>query len=167
MAGFALARVVGDFDAGVSLIDRALALNPNLATAWFASGWLRVWLGEPDEALERLAHAMRLSPRDPQMFGVQAAIASAHFIAARYDEASTWAEKALAQQPNYGGPAARVAAASHALAGRIGQAARAIALMREVDPELRISNIGDRAPYRRPQDLARLVEGLRIAGVPE
>src|SRR5262249_46832383 len=59
-AGWALAFVVGDLDAGVGFIDRALALNPNLAMAWFFSGWLRVWLGQPNVAIERFAHALRL-----------------------------------------------------------------------------------------------------------
>jgi TolB-like protein len=42
-AGFALAFVVGDLDDGVALIDRALVLNPNLATAWRFSGYVRVF----------------------------------------------------------------------------------------------------------------------------
>jgi hypothetical protein len=33
-AGLALAFVVGDPNDGLALIDRALALNPNLAWAW-------------------------------------------------------------------------------------------------------------------------------------
>src|SRR5262249_30875846 len=48
MAGHALAYVVQDFDAGQLFIDRALALNPNLARAWSASGWLWVWMGDPE-----------------------------------------------------------------------------------------------------------------------
>jgi adenylate cyclase len=51
MAGIALAFVVGDLDEGVALIDRALLLNPNLAWAWLFSGWVRVWLGEPEVAM--------------------------------------------------------------------------------------------------------------------
>jgi hypothetical protein len=73
---------------------------------------------------------------------------------------------ALAEQPNHG-PAARIAAASHALAGNLERAANAMARVREVDPELRIADVRDRFPFRRPQDHARLVEGLRKAGVPE
>jgi hypothetical protein len=33
--GLALACVTGDLEGGVALIDRALALNPNLTTAWY------------------------------------------------------------------------------------------------------------------------------------
>ncbi|TMJ44918.1 MAG: adenylate/guanylate cyclase domain-containing protein, partial [Alphaproteobacteria bacterium] len=90
-AGFVLAYVVRDMTAGVPLIDRAVALNPNLAWAWLYSGWARIWLGRPDAAIEHLAHAMRLSPLDPLIADVQAATAHAHFFAGRYDEAASWA----------------------------------------------------------------------------
>ena len=32
----------GDLDAGAAMIDRALALSPNLAMAWLCSGWARI-----------------------------------------------------------------------------------------------------------------------------
>jgi tetratricopeptide (TPR) repeat protein len=164
MAGFAIARIVGDLDVGASLIDRALALNPNMAAAWLSSGWVRAWLGEPDEAIPRFARAMRLSPVDPQMFNMQAGTATAHFIAGRDEEACVWVERALTDQPVFG-PALRVAVAGHALAGRMDQARRHLGRMRETDPEMRISNIRDRVPWRRPVDLAKLVTGLRMAGL--
>jgi tetratricopeptide (TPR) repeat protein len=165
-AGWALGRVVGDLDAAPSLIDRALSLNPNLAVAWLASGFVSILLGKGDEGIERLTHAMRLSPLDPQMAIMLVGMACAHLVAGRCEEASTWASKALAEQPNHG-PAARIAAVSHALAGHPEQAAKAMARVRAVDPALRISDVGDRFPFRQPQDYARLVEGLRKAGVPE
>ncbi len=59
-------------------MDQGLALNPNAAQSWALSGWLRVWRGEPDLALDHLAHAMRLSPFDPLMYGIHGAMAYAH-----------------------------------------------------------------------------------------
>jgi TolB-like protein len=53
-AGFALAYVGGDPEGGASFIDRALALNPNLAAARLYSGWIRISLGESELALEHL-----------------------------------------------------------------------------------------------------------------
>src|SRR5437660_1498502 len=94
-AGFVLAYVVRDLAAGVPFIDRAVALNPNLAWAWLYSGWARIWLGQPDAAIEHLAHAVRLSPLDPLIADVQAATAHAHFFAGRYDEAASWAAMAV------------------------------------------------------------------------
>jgi tetratricopeptide (TPR) repeat protein len=63
--GIALTFVVGELDEGATMIERALELNPNLATTWLFSGWQRISLGEPDVAIEHLARAIRLSPFDP------------------------------------------------------------------------------------------------------
>jgi tetratricopeptide (TPR) repeat protein len=64
--GHALANFVGDVDSGIALIDKALLLNPNLAAAWFLGGFVQIMRGEPDNAIERLAYAMRSSPLDPK-----------------------------------------------------------------------------------------------------
>jgi tetratricopeptide (TPR) repeat protein len=66
--GLALAWVAGDLEGGAALIGRALTLNPNLTAAWYASGWLKAYLGETDLAIEHVARAMRLSPLDPRCF---------------------------------------------------------------------------------------------------
>jgi hypothetical protein len=52
-----------------------------------ACGWVKVWLGEPDQAVERFAHAMRLGPNGPNLFLMQQGIAHAHFFAGRHEEA--------------------------------------------------------------------------------
>jgi hypothetical protein len=36
-----------------------------------------------------------------------------------------------------------------------------------IDPGARISNIQQRYPFRRQEDLTRFGEGLRLAGLPE
>jgi TolB-like protein/class 3 adenylate cyclase len=164
--GFALARLLGYLDAGAALIDRALALDPNLAAAWHLSGWVKIYLGEPEMAIEHMARAMRLNPLDPLILGMQNGTAAAHFLAGRYDAASSWAEKALQQNSNFL-PGLRMAAASHALSGRLVQAQKALTRMRQIDPELRISNLAELVPFRAAQDFARYVDGLRKAGLPE
>jgi tetratricopeptide (TPR) repeat protein len=164
--GHALAFVVGDLDSGVVFLDRALLLNPNLASAWMLSGWLRAYRGEPDVAIEHHARAMRLSPLDPTLYHMQVGTAFAHMLGGRYDEASSWAEKAFCDEPNYL-PAAGVAAATRALGGHLKEAGEAMERLRRIDPALRISTLKDRHPIRRPIDLAKFAEGLRMAGLPE
>jgi TolB-like protein/class 3 adenylate cyclase len=156
----------GDLDAGATLIDRALVLSPNLAMGWLCSGWARIWLGEPNVAIEHLARAMRLSPVDPVFFAMQAATALAHFIAGRYDEALSWSEKALWEQPRFL-PGTVILAASGALAGQTAKAQSAMAHLREQNTPLRVSNLKDWFPFRRPQDVVKLADGLRKAGLPE
>src|SRR3982075_687342 len=63
-SGWALAYVVLDLEAGAALVDRALKLNSNLAEAWHFGGWVKIWLGEPEAAMERFGWGVRLSPLD-------------------------------------------------------------------------------------------------------
>lgn len=165
-AGFALAGLLGEHERGAALIDEALVLNPNASAVLVQSGFVRVWLGEPERAIEQLQRAMRNSPVDVLMFSMHTAMALAHFVAGRDDEAHAWAEKALQRNP-IAGPAIRVAAASAALLGRPAAATKYLTLLRQLDPGLRVSNLGDRMPLRRPQDRERLAEALRRAGLPE
>jgi TolB-like protein len=164
LAGFALARAGDGLATAAALIDRALALNPNLATAWLYGGYIKVWDGDPAAGIEHLMRAMRLSPLDPQIFNIQSGIALAHFHAGRYDEALAWVAKAQMEHANFA-PTARHAAAINAHAGRMGEAQKAVAQLLQINPACRLSNISD--PYRRPEDRALLIEGLRMAGLPE
>jgi TolB-like protein/class 3 adenylate cyclase len=165
-AGWTLVYNVGDVKGGVALIDRALVLNPNLAAAWTASGWARGFLGDADAAIAHLARAMRISPLDPLIFSMQTLTAFAHFLACRYDEACSWAEKAFQEQPNFAATL-RVMAVCNAFAGHLDEAREAITRARQLDPSLRISNLKDRLGPHRPEHFAKYVEGMRLAGLPE
>ncbi len=164
--GHALGHFTNDLDAGIALLDQALLLNPNLAAAWFLGGYLRVWHGETDGAIAHFAHAMRLSPLDPEMYRMQAGMAVAHLFARRFDGASSWAEKAFRNLPSFL-MVGCILAASHALAGREEAARRAVDHLRTLDPALRIATIGDWLPIHRAEDLALFADGLRKAGLPE
>jgi tetratricopeptide (TPR) repeat protein len=166
MGGYSLAFVAHEYDDAAVFMDRGLLVNPNLAQGWTLSGWLRVWRGEPELALEHVAHAMRLSPLDPSMYAMHGAMAYAYFLASRYGPASSWAEKSMRENPNFL-LAICISAAGNALAERLEQAQRGLARALECDPDLHASNLRDRAPFRRAEDLATFVKGLRKAGLPE
>ena len=149
------------------MIDRALVLNPNLTQNWLFGGWVKIWLGEPDAAIEYLARAMRPSPLDPRMFAMQIAAAHGHFFAGRYEEAAACAAHALLEQPERHATL-RISAASNAFAGKLQAAQDAVERLRRADPALRISNLRDvLGPHRRPHNIAKYEEGLRRAGLPE
>jgi adenylate cyclase len=165
-AGLALAYVVEDFEAGALFIDRALILNPNLASAWYASGLLRLWIGEPETAIKHFARFARLSPFDPFLPRMHSAIAFADVFVGRYDEAVSHAGQALSEKPNMQ-LALRAAATSYALAGRTQEAQKVMARLRQISPTLRVSNLKEQNPLQRPEDLAKYAEGMRKAGLPE
>ncbi|MNM42691.1 invasion protein regulator [compost metagenome] len=163
--GHALGHLTGDLDGAIALLDRARLLNPNLAPAWYLGGILRALRGETETAIDNLNHAARLSPLDPEMFRMQVGIALAHFFAGRLDEAAAWAEKSLLNLPSLLAAVALLAA-SHALSGRMDSARQAMQRLRAQDPALRVTGLREWLPIYRDEDLARLAEGLRLAGLP-
>jgi TolB-like protein/class 3 adenylate cyclase/Tfp pilus assembly protein PilF len=165
-SGIAIGYMFDDFERAVSLMDRAQALNPNLAMAFHLSGWIRCFVGQPDLAIKHLERAVRLSPLDPQRPGMLAAIAAAHFTAGRFDIAASLSTKAMLEQSN-NFIAALVAAASNALAGDLDAAKKAIGLVRASDPNFRIQSVKYRLPHRQPEVLTRWENALRKAGMPE
>ena len=164
--GNAMGSVLGEFEDSFGFCEHAIALDPHLATAWQFSGLAKAYLGDPEAAIERLARALRLSPRDPSLNTMYAAIGFSHFVAGRYDESASWSERAIRQGPNFL-PAFRNAATSHALAGRIDEARRALARLLEIDPDCRLATLREQVQLQRPEDFARYAEGLRRAGLPE
>ena len=166
-SGWAVAYVVCDLDTGRALIDRALALNPNVADGWLWGGWIKVWLGEPDDAIAWIERAMRFSPLNPYLWIAQVAAAHACFFAGRHDESSSYAAMALQSAPEH--PVGlRIHAASSALAGQLEQARKSVASLLQRNPTLRVFGVKEvLGPYRRVQDVWKYQEGLRRAGLPE
>jgi hypothetical protein len=101
------------------------------------------------------------------MFG---AMASTYFFVGRYDEALAWAERSARSVRADGGflYIKAMMAASAALAGNAARAREALDVLRREYPDFSVSSLsrlGTVFPFRRPQDLARMAEGLRKAGV--
>lgn len=140
-------------------------LDPNLSAAWYLSGFQRITRGEHDDAIDRFARAMRLSPLDPEMVRMQTGTAMAHLLAGRFDSALVWAEKAYGDLPSFL-LAAAIVAASHALAGRVDQARQALHRVSRLDPTLRASTLDEWVLLHRREDLEMFREGLRKAGLP-
>jgi len=164
--GFALTMVVGQLQTSAALIDRALALDPNLAAAWHASGWVRIYLGDAETAIEHLARAIRLNPVGPETFTSENGTAAAHFLAGRYTDAQKWSEKAVQTKPNYA-PAMRMLAASYACVDRLAEAQQTMTRMRQFDPGLCVATLGGVTPFRSAAAIARYTDSLRRAGLPE
>jgi TolB-like protein len=165
-AGHVHAYFFRDLDRALLLIDRALDLDVNLAIAWQRSGWVRGYAGDSDGAIESLNKAISLNPLDPRVFLTQSAMAFAHFIAGRDDEAARWAAMALQVKPNWL-PALRMTVASNAMRGHAEPAKRALNAYMAIDPEITIAKLCEYYPFRREVDRQRLIAAMRKAGVPE
>ena len=165
-AGHVHAYFFRDLDRALLLIDRALDLDVNLAVAWQRSGWVRGYAGDSHGAIESLYKAIRLNPLDPRVFLTQSALAFAHFIAGRDDDAARWAAMALRVKPNWL-PALRMTIAANAMRGHAEQTKRALNAYLRVDPKVTIDRLCEYYPFRREPDRQRLITAMRKAGVPE
>jgi len=165
-AAHAISSVVHDMDGGADFVDRALRINSNLATGWYVSGWIKLFMGEPNIAIEHLGQSLRLGQFDPLIFKMHAAAGYAHFVTGRYDEAAASAERALLARPDYL-TGMRLAAAGHAMAGRLAQARGFMSRMHQLDPKLRVTDLPDLIPFQRRVDVERWVDALSKAGLPD
>jgi adenylate cyclase len=157
-AAMALAVLGEDLDAMIALVDRALAFNPSFARGWHISGFLRLWTGQTDLAIEHAEMASRLSPR-AQAAGETFLIGTALFFGRRFEEALPRLWIAIEASPAFPNPY-RYLAACYAHMGLLDEARGIIARLRAIMPEV-IMDLP--LPYRNPQHRELFLSGLRLA----
>jgi TolB-like protein/Tfp pilus assembly protein PilF len=169
--GFLLAVPGGDLSAGIAVVDRACVLNCNSAEGWAASGVLRAFVGETENAIDHLERSRRLNPlaKTPLLhYG----LALAHFVAGNYDEALNWTTQGLTHWPA-SVPTMRYRAAALGLLGRIEEAHQAVQRLLALVPSLTMARVRRHVeiemknPYKKPGVAEAYYEGLRRAGLPE
>jgi class 3 adenylate cyclase/tetratricopeptide (TPR) repeat protein len=157
-AAYLLGYFGEDIDAAIGLIERALALKPSFAHGWFWSGFLRLFAGQPDVAIEHFERCRRLSPRDPMGPRSLSGIASAHFFNRRFDDAVKLLLVSLAELPDYV-PTYLFLAASYAHLGRLDEARAIVARLRRIGGEPGT----DARWFRNAEQRALLLSALRRA----
>jgi TolB-like protein len=165
ISGFILAYIGGELDLAAECIGRGLSINPNLAFGWNFSGWVHVYLGEHEKALEHARRAERLSPREPNILQVKVSMGFARFFNGQYNDAGRLAERIVEEYPTFV-PAWRVLAVSQAFDGDPAGAVHARNKAMEIDPSQTVSSLAVQMPLRRLEDRKRWEEGLRQAGFP-
>jgi adenylate cyclase len=145
---------------------RAIELNPSFALGHGYLALQLAFVGEADKAIEAAETAIRLSPRDPELFHFFVAIGTAHFVAGRYNEAVMWAEKSVRERPSVAGPQ-RLLATALAHLGRLDEARQAFKHVLEITPQISAASIRRAIHFSRADDLERYIRGLRLAGLPE
>jgi TolB-like protein len=165
-AGYALAFLGGENEAALCAIDRALTINPNFALAFAHRALVLIFLNHPDAAVVAAEQAIRLSPRDPRSFVFFQAVAFANLAVGRYEAGLPWAEEALRE--NAGLPAIRL---KLSLCGHLGHADGAsdcrLKLSKAGIPPTVPSVMRGIAKGVAPEIVARIVEGLRKADLPD
>jgi pentatricopeptide repeat protein len=156
-AAIVLGRFGEDIDAALALMDHALTLNPSFAHAWYWSGWLRLFAGDPNLAISHFETSMRLNPRAPRGFHLSG-IGMAHFLDRRFADALVVLRVSLEEAPTFT-PTYRSLAACYAHMGRLDEARSIIRRMASLTPTLEPSG----NPLRDPRARELFRSGLRLA----
>jgi len=164
-----MAMLDGAQDRAVEMAAHSLEMAPSEPEHQARLGQALTLAGRPGEALGYLERAARRNPRGQYL----AQLGLARFSLGEYEKAAALFERLLEEDPARFRVAAPLAAA-YAHLGRQDKARAALKRLAEglktsrgPQAEPRISGIVAQFPFSRPEDSARLAEGLRKAGLPE
>jgi adenylate cyclase len=155
--------------AAISQTEAALADDPNNASAYANLNFWNMFLGHSEDGFAGLETALRLSPRDPLVPWWQFNMCHLHTHLAQWEKAIEWCGKSIASGNDTMYPYVDLAAAN-AWAGHDKEAKEAVAQLRKLYPDFTVQSWAGIHWSDDPtfnEQYARIVEGLRKAGLPE
>jgi adenylate cyclase len=156
----------GDHRGALAEADRALALSPNLASGYFQRGTALIYSGRPQEGIKDMQTSLRLEPRGPNLAQSLYHMVTGFYFSRAYDHAVEAAEHLIQSFPEYP-PSYRWLAAAFGQLGCGAEAKEALGKALAIAPASFEPFGRPHAAWRRPEDFAHLLEGLRKAGLPE
>jgi adenylate cyclase len=151
-----------DLDRAEAEIEVALKLNPSLALAHNLRGTIWTFSGQPLDAIPEIEQAMRLDPAvSPQFLHF---LGLAYLMAEKYETAAALLRQRIILVPNTDFSRAILTSALGHL-GEIEDARRVWAELMEINPKYSFFAHVGRQPFKRKEDVERIAEGLRKAGV--
>ncbi len=152
----------GDIERAQSEISIALTLNPNLAMAYNIAGSIRMYAGEPLEAIPLIERGMRLDPAGNTQY--LHFLGMANLLAGKYETAVALLKQRIALVPGTDFSRSALASALGHL-GKIDEARRVWGELEKINPKYSFNEHLGRLPFRRKEDSDRLADGLRKAGL--
>jgi TolB-like protein/class 3 adenylate cyclase len=156
-AAYVLGYFGEEIDTAIALLDRGLVLNPSSARGWQWSGWLRLWVGQLDLAIEHFETSLRLNPRE-QRANPFMGIGVAHFFARRFEEARATLLQSLQEKTNWV-PSYRFLASCCAHMGRLEKAQEIVERLRTLTNVV----VPGAENWREPEYRELYLSGLRLA----
>jgi adenylate cyclase len=167
IAAWAMGILTGPIEQAAELAHHALRFHPNSALVRTNCGWVFVYNGESELALEHLHVARRISPLDPRGYVTMNGIAAAHFFGRRFDEAVQWARRALQENPTLH-VSLRFLSAALVHLGRKEDAQDTIRELLRIQPNASLSRWRSGPMTHRYNWMREMfIEGLKAAGLPE
>jgi tetratricopeptide (TPR) repeat protein len=131
---------LGRTEDGIRAWERALELNPNNAGARAGLGIAQIYAKKPEQALENIDTALRLSPRDPLIYHWLGSRALACAVLGRWEEAIESSRESVERTASRLGYA--VLAAACAQVGRVDEAHQSWVELERRIPDLDVEVFG-------------------------
>ena len=164
-------RAQNRFDEAIAEYETTVALNRNYVDAYAHIGRCKLLTGSPMEAILLHEQAIRLSPRDREIFLWCYRIGEAHLVQSRIDDAILWLERGCSANPAFAANHAWLAAA-YALKGDTERAIFELTEARRLSSDGRYSSVArlEVSGYFAVASIRMLFEttifaGLRKAGL--
>jgi tetratricopeptide (TPR) repeat protein len=154
-----------DLETADLVIRRALSVDGGSAWAWGRHGWIDLYKGDAESAIERFKIALDLAPHDTFAFNNLIGIGCAHFEAGHYRESAQWQESALAEHPSATW-IHRTLCPAYVQGGAMPEAERSLAALQERYPGLTVSEVQQGLPPMSAGYCSRLFDALRTVGLP-
>lgn len=164
-AGHVLTYIGHEYERGEAMVEQAVALNPNLAIAWYSRGFVCLMCDEAERAIESFERMIRLSPLDPLQLSAWNGSSHACFRLGRHEEGCQAAMKSMQFDAN--AHSLGTFAINAVRAGRREEANKAINRLLKLQPDFRTSHVGEAFPVRWPERRAEIAAALRDAGLPD
>jgi len=164
--GFLLVEIGEQYEEGFALLKRALRENPNSVSALTNMGIGCLMGGDLDEGVTYLERAIRLNPNDIGTHWQLTGIAHFRMAQGRYEEALEIANRSLGINGTYDATYWMLIAAN-AYLGRMEDARRHRAALQAITPGINLARIRRGQIFRYPHRIDVLIEGMRMAGMPE
>jgi adenylate cyclase len=146
------------YDMGIAEAEKAVALNPNSADAHMRLGKTLSFAGRWEESIPQYKKALRLNPIPPNLYLYSLGISYA--MTDQYDEAITWCEKAVHQEPD--SLWARIMmTVVYSMSGRDDDARVQAAEVLRIQPKYTVK----KGIYKRKEDTDRFVTAINRAGL--
>ena len=154
----------------VAELETAITYDRNNAHAHALVGYFKQFLGRSEEGLADLETAFRLSPHDGGVPNWQYFVCSLHAKLGNWEQAIEWCNKSIAGNPALFDPLV-ILAVANAWAGHDREAKAIVARIQIARPGFSMQKLDPRDQWTDDPTFkiqwARLVEGLRKAGLPE
>jgi adenylate cyclase len=159
-------NMTGEAEQAITVAQRAIDLNPNYAEAYAALGHALIFCGDLEEGLAACHRAERGNPRDSRGSLLFDAIGHAYFMLGDYEQAIEVSKKCLHQDPSVFGAMVTLAG-SYACLDREADAKRSIDGLLRLIPRYNLRAVRKNPMFVHPELIEKLIDSLRLAGLPE